>query len=434
MKTIIFSFLFVVLGIILFTPVVSHAQITIQDGDLIRAEGAIDIYIAKLVPSTKLGLVAKKFKRLILNPDIFNQYSHLRWEAVKIVDQKTVNEFTTADTVRWIKDEKVYMLSPNGDVGTKHWINMTPVQFETAGYDWDAVYLINEHEYKSYTLSNPITVAGQEVSYAPFSYGLIADVMLPGQLEKLEELGADITRVSHSAINHPGFRQGLKEAGVEVIVLEVGDNTSPDGLGIYPPSPTDWAQYMKYWAGQLPDAIYWQIWNEPNEALFWQPKPNAAAYTELLKKSYTAIKEANPKAKILNGGLSGIGPVPQFLREMYANGAKDYFDILALHPYGQPNSPDTYLRDFLYEIKNIMNANGDIAKPVWITEIGWPTDPSQFGYVSEQTQADYLKRTYEITRDIDFVETVFWYRLTDPVTGMGIVGKPAETAYKNLKN
>ncbi|MDP3696712.1 MAG: glycosyl hydrolase [Candidatus Taylorbacteria bacterium] len=420
---------------ILFISSVSHAQI-IQDGDLVRADGAIDIYIVKLVPSTGSGQAVKKFKRLILNPDIFNQYSHLSWNAVKTVDQGIINGFVTANTVRWIKDKKVYLLSPNGDVGTKHWLNMTPVQFETAGYDWDAVYLINEHEYRSYTLGDPITVASEKVSYAPFSYGLVADVGLLGQLEKLEELGVDLTREEEPlAISRFGFLQGLKNAGIDLIVINVDKKRFISDPGVHPPSHFDsWVQVLKFSVQKNPDATYWQVWNEPNEALFWQPRPDAAAYTELLKKSYIAIKEANPNAKVLNGGLSGVGPaVKQYLRDMYANGAGKYFDILALHPYGQPNSPDTYLRDFLYEIKNIMNANGDVAKPIWITEIGWPTDPSQFGYVSEQTQADYLQKTYDIARSLDFVEAVFWYRLYDPVSGMGIVGKPAENVYKNLK-
>lgn len=118
-------------------PIFTSAQ-TIVDGDLIRAQGDVDVYIVKLIGQ-------KKFKRLILNPFIFNKYDHLTWEGIKDVSQETVNQYTTTSLVRAVDDEKVYKLYPNGDVGEKRWIK-TADDFLDLGYDWDAIYDINSFE------------------------------------------------------------------------------------------------------------------------------------------------------------------------------------------------------------------------------------------------------------------------------------------------
>ncbi|MBI2462786.1 MAG: hypothetical protein HYV65_00945, partial [Candidatus Spechtbacteria bacterium] len=92
--------------------------------------------------------------RLILNPDIFNSYGHLKWSNVKSVSQTVMDAFTSADLVIEVNadgtvyDPKVYKISsaPDSDVGQRQWLNMTAAQFEAEGYDWDAIYHINHIE------------------------------------------------------------------------------------------------------------------------------------------------------------------------------------------------------------------------------------------------------------------------------------------------
>lgn len=419
--------LFVIILFVFFCVIPLSVRATdIVDGDLIRASDNADVFIVKIVGS-------KRFKRLVLNPDIFNQYGHLKWGNIKVVDTSVVNEYTVTTLVRWVGSEKVYMLSPNVDIGTKHWINMTPPEFETSGFDWDSIYLINEHEYRSYTDGEDLRLNPQFLTPVPFGYGLIADINTTADILKLAELNVEINRLRPEVLSFA--KTDLKNQGIDIMVLKV--DSKPGYLpGVPPPTNFDlWANDLKALVASHPDITYWQVWNEPNEVLFWYPEPNAVQYSDLLKKSYTAIKQANPNAKVVVGGLSGINPaLRQFLRDIYANGARNYFDILALHPYGQPNGPATYLKDYLYDIKNIMDANGDLGKPVWITEIGWPTFTNQFGFVPQETQAQFLQETYDIARKLPFVKKVFWYRLQDVNEGMGILGKPAEAVYKNLKS
>lgn len=115
---------------------------SIVDGDIFKSPNNPDVYIVKLIRD-------KKFKRLILNPNIFNQYKHLKWENIKTVSQEVLDQYFTSDLVRASKDTKVYELYANGDVGEKKWIK-TLNDFISLGYDWNAVYVINNYERNSY--------------------------------------------------------------------------------------------------------------------------------------------------------------------------------------------------------------------------------------------------------------------------------------------
>jgi len=132
---------------------------TVAEGDLVSASDSFDIYIIKIVG-------VKKFKRLILNPDIFNSYGHLRWEDVKTISQTTLDEYTSSELVIEVNpdgsvaDPKVYKVAsaPNSDIGERQWLNVSAPEFEALGYDWDSVYYINQTEASPdfYTTKTPL--------------------------------------------------------------------------------------------------------------------------------------------------------------------------------------------------------------------------------------------------------------------------------------
>jgi len=147
-------------GVVMLAPMAVGA-VTIIDGDLMRNPNAdgmakYDVYIAKIVGNNK-------FKRLIVSPSVFNSYGHLSWSNIKTVDQATLDAYTTSDLSRCVdpaygvNDPKVYKLSPSGDIGAKQWLNMTAAEFETAGYKWDSIYIINRTDRDTYTTGSDIT-------------------------------------------------------------------------------------------------------------------------------------------------------------------------------------------------------------------------------------------------------------------------------------
>lgn len=147
-------------GVIALAPtVVSAAAVVIKDGDTVRNPNATgdakyDVYIVKLVGT-------QKFKRLVLNPQVFNSYGQLSWSKIKTVDQATMDSFTTSAIVRVETNPKVYALAPNGDLGSKSWLNVSAATFEAAGGNWNSVYVINTTDAGNYTAAGDLTTQAQ---------------------------------------------------------------------------------------------------------------------------------------------------------------------------------------------------------------------------------------------------------------------------------
>lgn len=132
-----------------------------------------------------------------------------------------------------------------------------------------------------------------------------------------------------------------------------------------------WEQYVlnlvnRYHA-RLP---VWEVWNEQNLEGFWKD-PSADAYLPLLKKTYEAVKSVDPDLRVAVGGHAGV-PL-DYIERLYALGGGRYFDLMNVHPYNHPSAPEESLEQRLGELRALMARHGDADKPIWITEIGWPT-------------------------------------------------------------
>lgn len=116
----------------------------LTEGDLVRAEGDWDIFIIN-----QYG-----YKRLFLNPAIFEMYGHLgSWEDVKTITPDTRDAFVTSTHYRWVDDpdEKVYHQEVTGeDTATLHWINMTAEDFLAQGGTANGIFTINKSEFDWY--------------------------------------------------------------------------------------------------------------------------------------------------------------------------------------------------------------------------------------------------------------------------------------------
>jgi polysaccharide biosynthesis protein PslG len=226
------------------------------------------------------------------------------------------------------------------------------------------------------------------------------------------------------------------------------------------PQPASSAQFA-LWASEVasryaPQGVTtFEIWNEPNNVGFWQPAPNPAAYTADLIAAYKAIKNVDPSAFVLSGGLApetndgtDINAVT-FLQDMYADGAQGYFDGVGYHAYSYPALPDTVeswsgwsqMSATSTSIRSVMVANGDGGKQIYITEVGAPSGGpagvSQAAQATEFTQAiaaakadSWIGGIYLYTwqdAGTDTTNTEDWFGL---LTNAG-VPKPAYTAVKN---
>ncbi|HFC11855.1 MAG TPA: hypothetical protein ENJ56_03345 [Anaerolineae bacterium] len=167
--------------------------------------------------------------------------------------------------------------------------------------------------------------------------------------------------------------------------------------------------------------IAWEIWNEPNDVRFWQPQPDAAAYSQLLQTAYTTIKAEASGEIVLGGSLAGADI--DFLLAMYANGARDSFDALALHPYSGTVAPTECpnLRSSfgcgVEAIHTMMAWNND-AKPIWFTEFGW-SDYIGTGGVGSAQHLAFLQDALAMLENWEFVPVATWYNLIDTTSASG---------------
>ncbi|RAI59993.1 carbohydrate-binding domain-containing protein [Roseicella frigidaeris] len=169
---------------------------------------------------------------------------------------------------------------------------------------------------------------------------------------------------------------------------------------------------------------YWEIWNEQNLSGFWGGQPDAAAYTQILKAAYTAIKSVDGNDFVISGGLSpapdsgsGWQSAVSFLQQMYANGAEGYFDAVGFHPYSWPLTPDDAASWNGFQImqdgiRDLMVANGDADKQIWMTEFGAPTDGGS-GAVSEADQATMLQQAIDFQKDTAWAGPILYYSYKD---------------------
>ncbi len=143
---------------------------------------------------------------------------------------------------------------------------------------------------------------------------------------------------------------------------------------------------------------HWEIWNEPN-IFFWSGPREM--YAELLKAAYRTVKEANPDALVLGCSTSGIDR--KFIRQVIDAGAP--FDVLTIHPYRGILEDGRYILDLREVRADVMLPDGT-ERPVWITEMGWP---SQIGGTTERNQAALLARVYLGAFASRAGESVSWY-------------------------
>jgi fibronectin type 3 domain-containing protein len=202
----------------------------------------------------------------------------------------------------------------------------------------------------------------------------------------------------------------------------------------YPPvNPDDYANFLKAAVARYsPLGVnHWEIWNEPNQDVWWGPKPNVAAYTTLLKKAYVAIKGVDPNATVISAGLA---PAPDaadgraisqttFVNGIYANGGKGYFDALGMHPYSGADEP-LFPMDYnpfyhLQAIHQIMVAQGDGNKLIYSTEYGAPTST---GMVDQATQADYVRQTYTAAAQFPWLGPITYFNWRDLGTDPSAIG------------
>ena len=234
-----------------------------------------------------------------------------------------------------------------------------------------------------------------------------------------------------------------------------------------PRNPQDLANFITRLMSEIRVDLYGnsyfeaiEVWNEPNLRREWNGAPiNGAEYMKLFDAAYNAIRsaEGSHSVTIISAGLAptgindGVGATDDraYFRQMYAAGLNNpaYQNIaIGVHPYGAANPPDArwcgqadcggpgyddhptwFFLDTLEDYHAIMVEYGDTERQLWPTEFGWgtyqnffhsdgspapsPASAPWFEQVSEDQQAAYILRAFEIGQDLPYVGVMILWNL-----------------------
>lgn len=186
----------------------------------------------------------------------------------------------------------------------------------------------------------------------------------------------------------------------------------PDHPTLPPRDPTTFAAFVQAFVARYGHQIdYYQIWDEPNLYDAWgQTPPSAPHYAAMVASASAAIRAADPTAHVIAAALAPTTEDNQrnisdgsYLRKLYALGVSAHVDAFAGKPYGFNDSPldrtvNHYRLNFsrVIALREIMLANGDSHKALWLSEWGWnalPSNwvgaPSIWGQVTQDQQVRY---------------------------------------------
>jgi Glycosyl hydrolase catalytic core len=240
-----------------------------------------------------------------------------------------------------------------------------------------------------------------------------------------------------SIIDTPGWANG-----------GAGKNRAPTNMGdLRAFSVAAATRYSGAWTANggahLPAVHLWAAWNEPNNPVFLVPQyryvrgkwliQSAIDYAKICEAVYAGVHAARVGGDRVACGLTAprgnnnpgqprasVAPLT-FLNAVHAAGLR-HFDAWAHHPYyispaqtpaSKPNSTTAItLGNIQLLINQVTRFYG--AKPIWITEYGWQTNPpDRFFGVSWAKQAAYLTQAYAIARRNPRIQMMLWFLLQD---------------------
>lgn len=183
--------------------------------------------------------------------------------------------------------------------------------------------------------------------------------------------------------------------------------------GNTPPDLNWWRKYVRTVVHSYKDHIrVWEIWNEPNY-IYLKP-PDVAVYLPLLKAASEIIREEDPGAIILNGGLSW--PDAKWTEALLKTGRK-YIDQFAFHIYycdqfAKYGDNRMLTRD-VGRLKAVLDKYMP-GKRAWVTEIGCSLGTKG---ITEAKQLRYTQQTVPWLLKQGWIEKILWFTIRDPQSG-----------------
>jgi polysaccharide biosynthesis protein PslG len=212
----------------------------------------------------------------------------------------------------------------------------------------------------------------------------------------------------------------------------------PDLFNSPPRRPDDYVAYLRALVLRYgPAGSFWkehpelpkrplreyQLWNEVHLRYQWNSDEYVRGYSELLKASYAALKQADRGARVVLAQLTNDSW--NVLEELYERGdIEGSFDAVSIAPF--TSTAERVVR-IARLVRRAMRRHGDARLPLWATEVGWPASKGRVRsssplQTSASGQAKLLTRAYELLaesrRDRAVgVTRAYWYTWASSYSG-----------------
>ncbi len=174
----------------------------------------------------------------------------------------------------------------------------------------------------------------------------------------------------------------------------------------------------------------WELWNEPDIKDFFSG--DVADLAKLEKIGSDAVRKADPTALVV---LAGLAHHTNFTLQLFRDyGISKYVDVVNCHDYDETWSgePIESITSYINTLSDIIKKYGD-GQSLWTAEVGY-SDFRKGEYVSDsynayydyehtpEYQAEELFKTMTLINSTEKVATAAWYRITDLVPDMKVIG------------
>ncbi len=305
--------------------------------------------------------------------------------------------------------------------------------------------------------SAPIVPVVSTTPIRGFSYGGHVEGFGDGTVNAMRLAGMSWAKRQwrYIAGQNPGDVAGIindaHAKGFRILIGIVGQTGDVNGGGYF----DQYAAFVGGVAALGADAI--EIWNEMNIDREWPSGSiDPGMYTDLLRRSYGAIKGANPGTLVISGAPAPTGYFggcsaggcddAAYIAGMAAAGAANYMDCVGLHynegivspnqTSGDPRGNSGYYTRYFWGMVNTYSKAFRGARPLCFTELGFltpegfPPLPGSFGWAENVTvgqQAAWIKQAVNLSRSSGKVKLLIVWNVDftnygdDPMAGYAII-------------
>jgi len=196
-----------------------------------------------------------------------------------------------------------------------------------------------------------------------------------------------------------------------LFILDYGNPLYTNGKSVRTPEARGafarWAvAAAKHFSGRR---IIWELFNEPNNQMFWPPQPDANEYNALAREVGREFHSTVPNEQLIGPAVDAKDL--NFLGSYLDGRSHEWWSALSVHPYRQTN-PETAAADYARLREMIGKASSDGDLTIISSEWGYS---SAWSRMNEERQAIMLTRQF-FTNLANGIPVSIWYDWRDDGT------------------